>query len=72
MGSAKYIVQSVDFPIKEKSLKNNNNYKPMFLSNSMAPEMYLDVFILDDNAIPKYTQKKETSREFQEELVSFF
>jgi hypothetical protein len=38
----------------------------------MAPEMHLDVFIIDDYGKPKEVQKQETPREVQEELIPFF
>lgn len=38
----------------------------------MAPEIYLDVFILDENEKSETREIEETSREIQAELRSFF
>ena len=37
----------------------------------MAPEIYLDVLIIDDYEIPKEIQEEKAPREMQAELRSF-
>lgn len=72
MKSIKYLVRNVDMLTKEKFLENSNKYKVLFLKYSMrAPEIYLDVLIIDNYEIPKEIQEEKAPREIQSELRSF-
>jgi len=76
MENIKYLVRDVDTSTEERSLDNNNKYKLLFLKEFiMAPEIYLDVLIIDPDygksQIPTI-ENEEAPREMQAELRSFF
>jgi len=77
MGNIKSLVQVVDMLTEEISLENNNKYKLLFLKKFiMAPEIYLDVLIIDPDygksQIPTIENEEAPREETQVELRSFF
>ncbi len=70
-----FLVRNVATSTKEKYLDNNNKYKPLFFNKIiMTPEIYLDVFIIDNYYEETENKSQKTQKHpeiIQRELFEF-